>query len=186
MKFEFLLLPEYGEQSERKNEQIPLFFQAVPAAGLAAMQRGNGHCYESSFFPSRTCRGYINSKPYPRVLPRGTLRQPSGHAGRYSSCHFMIMTRNSESDISCKCFWCYVTIFQTILSIYLCHIICVLFRDIFDNVHNILHGVKQRFTIEFLQKTCVLFCEFFWIFHNVFQFIFRNMFNFFFKNYDEK
>ena len=28
MKIEFLLLPEYGEQSERKNEQIivPLFF----------------------------------------------------------------------------------------------------------------------------------------------------------------
>ena len=26
MKIEFLLLPEYGEQSERKNEQIPWFF----------------------------------------------------------------------------------------------------------------------------------------------------------------
>ena len=26
MKIEFLLLPEYGEQRERKNEQIPLFF----------------------------------------------------------------------------------------------------------------------------------------------------------------
>ena len=27
MKIEFLLLPEYGEQSERKNEQTPLFFK---------------------------------------------------------------------------------------------------------------------------------------------------------------
>ena len=26
MKIKFLLLPEYGEQSKRKNEQIPLFF----------------------------------------------------------------------------------------------------------------------------------------------------------------
>ena len=26
MQIAFLLLPEYGEQSERKNEQIPLFF----------------------------------------------------------------------------------------------------------------------------------------------------------------
>ena len=25
MKIKFLLLPAYGEQSERKNEQIPLF-----------------------------------------------------------------------------------------------------------------------------------------------------------------
>ena len=29
MKIEFLLLPEYGEQSERKNEQIPVFFQLL-------------------------------------------------------------------------------------------------------------------------------------------------------------
>ena len=53
MKIEFLLLPEYGEQSERKNGQIPfkLFFPGRgAAAGLAAMQRGNGPCYiESSF-----------------------------------------------------------------------------------------------------------------------------------------
>ena len=26
MQIEFLPLPEFGEQSERKNEQIPLFF----------------------------------------------------------------------------------------------------------------------------------------------------------------
>ena len=26
MKIEFFLLPEYGEQSQRKNEQFPLFF----------------------------------------------------------------------------------------------------------------------------------------------------------------
>ena len=42
----------------------------LPAAGLAAMQRGNGHCnMESSFLYSRTRRGYINSRPCPRVLP---------------------------------------------------------------------------------------------------------------------
>ena len=35
MKFEFLLLPEYGEQSERKNEQIPLFFPVVKFPLLA-------------------------------------------------------------------------------------------------------------------------------------------------------
>ena len=59
---------------DRKNEQIPLF--SVPAAGLAAMQRGNGHCYmESSFFPSRTRRGYMNRRPCPRVRPRGHITQ---------------------------------------------------------------------------------------------------------------
>jgi hypothetical protein len=37
MKIEFLLLPEYGEQSEQKNEQIPLFYpmrHGCPAAGI--------------------------------------------------------------------------------------------------------------------------------------------------------
>ena len=31
MKIEFLLLPEYDEQSERKNEQIPLSFPLLAA-----------------------------------------------------------------------------------------------------------------------------------------------------------
>ena len=44
MKIEFLLLPEYGEQSERKNEQIPLFFHWQPElrpslSGCAAAER---------------------------------------------------------------------------------------------------------------------------------------------------
>ena len=30
MKIEFLLLPEYGKQSEQKNEHIPLFFPLLP------------------------------------------------------------------------------------------------------------------------------------------------------------
>ena len=53
--------------------------RVLPAAGLAAMQRGNrdGHCYmESSlFFSSRTCWGYINRRPCPRVRPRGHTTQ---------------------------------------------------------------------------------------------------------------
>ena len=48
----------------------------LPSAGLAAMQRGNGHCYiESSFLYSRTSRGYITRRPCPRVLPRGHTTQ---------------------------------------------------------------------------------------------------------------
>ena len=40
MKIEFLLLPEYGEQSEQKREQFPLFYP--PQLGNAAAERG--HC----------------------------------------------------------------------------------------------------------------------------------------------
>jgi len=40
MKIEFLLLPEYGEQSEQKREQFPLFYP--PQLGGAAEERG--HC----------------------------------------------------------------------------------------------------------------------------------------------
>ena len=40
MKIKFLLLPEYGEQSKRKNEQIPLFFPLLawrPCSGETAI-----------------------------------------------------------------------------------------------------------------------------------------------------
>ena len=87
MKIEFLLLPEYGEQSERKNEQVPLSFpgplRLASGPRLAAMQRGNGHCYmESSLFSSRTRRGYINRRPCPRVRPRGHTTQRARWPGR--------------------------------------------------------------------------------------------------------
>ena len=51
----------------------------LPAACLAAMQRGNGHFYmESSFLilePGPRRRGYINRRPCPRVRPRGHTTQ---------------------------------------------------------------------------------------------------------------
>ena len=67
MKIEFLLLREYGEQSERKTEQIPLFFPLL------------AYYIESSFLSSRTRQGYVTRWPCPRVLPRGhTAQQARG------------------------------------------------------------------------------------------------------------
>ena len=61
-----------------KNWTDPL---VLPAAGLAAMQRGNGHYYiKSSSLYSRTSLGYITRRPCPRVLPRGA-HNPAGTRG---------------------------------------------------------------------------------------------------------
>ena len=42
MKIEFLLLPEYGEQSEQKNEHIPVFFPLWPTGHAAGNRTGIG------------------------------------------------------------------------------------------------------------------------------------------------
>ena len=46
---------------------------------------------------------------------------------------------------------------------------CVLFRDIFDNI-------SEYITRAFPKKSVLCLVNYFGIFHNVFQFIFRNMF----------
>ena len=75
MKIVFLLLPEDGEQSKRKNEQIPLFFRCWPSCpGHAAGKRPLLHGIFSSF-SSRTRRGYMNRRPCPRARLRGHTTQ---------------------------------------------------------------------------------------------------------------
>ena len=64
MKIEFLLLPEYGEQSERTNEQIPLFFP------LLALPPCSGQNYID-----------FGILPAGRALRCGPGTLPGGHAG---------------------------------------------------------------------------------------------------------
>ena len=85
----------YQNMTRRASEKMNKF-PCSSRRCLVAMQRGNGHCYmESSFLYSGISRGYINHWPCPRVRPSGTL--PSGHAGRYSSCHCPRLPSRSQS-----------------------------------------------------------------------------------------
>ena len=81
MKIEFLLVPEYGEQSERKNEQSPFSSRCC----LAAVQRDSNIIYTGSSLLYSGIRLVISPAVMPSVAAGGTL--PSGHTGRYSSCH---------------------------------------------------------------------------------------------------
>ena len=79
----------------RKNEKIPLFFPGPGAAGLAAMQRGNGHCYMESSF--RRPGVY---KPPAMPSPAGAAQGAHYPAGtRGDIIHIEAVTRRgSESE----------------------------------------------------------------------------------------
>ena len=97
----------YDEQSERKMNISPYSSRCWPcghAAGKRPLQHG------IFFLFSRTRLWYINRRPCPRVRPSrpgGTL--PSGHAGRYSSCHCNKVIATAvvvtESDSESRAAW---------------------------------------------------------------------------------
>ena len=90
MKIEFLLLPEDGEQSERKNEQIPC------SPSQASRCWPSGHAAGGETAIARRLHGifFLFSNP-PGVyklpaVPSGAAQGAHYPAGRYSCCHFRV------------------------------------------------------------------------------------------------
>ena len=73
---------------------------ANPAAGLAAMQRGNGHCYiesSSSFcFLEPDAGGYINRRPCPPVRPTTQRARASDAPGEIHNVRSQAVTSRAR------------------------------------------------------------------------------------------
>ena len=69
MKFEFLLLPEHGEQSKRNNKQIPLILPLRPGGHAAGTSPSPTSQVLLFIQESSADRDYITAA-VPRVLPR--------------------------------------------------------------------------------------------------------------------
>ena len=104
MKIEFLLLPEYGEQSKRKNEQIPLSSRC----GLATMQRGDSHRLDQ-----RYCCLFLGcSGLYPTRHATQRARSEIFKLSLFNTCNLSVHYPSMPVNrlVCIRFYWYYVTI----------------------------------------------------------------------------